>query len=592
MTPEESPPPISNHPLLRHSRGKGMRRWLPGVELVRNYNLFMFKSDLAAGLVLASLLVPVGMGYAEASGLPAIFGLYATIVPLLIYALTGPSRILILGPDSALSALIAATVLPLSGGDPYRAAALAGVLAILTGAIAILAGLLRLGFVTDLLSKPIRYGYMNGIALTLLVGQLPKILGFSVDSSSVLKAAAGIWSGIQQGKVNQTAVLIGGSCLVMILLTRRYAPRLPGVLFAVAGATLIVAIYGLDVHAGLVVIGTLPQGLPDFRLASISTHELVVLLSGATATALVSIADMSVLSRIYAMRGNYHVDANQELMALGAANMATGLLQGFPISSSSSRTPVVESAGAKSQITGVIGALCIIVLLLAAPGLLRSLPIAALAAVVISVCSSIIEYHPVRRLYRLRRAEFALSMICFLGVAVLGVVHGIFISVGLALIGFIWRAWRPYSAILGRIDGIKGYHDVSRHPDAHRIPGLILFRWDAPLFFANAEIFRERVLRAASEAPSWTHWVVVAAEPVTDIDVTAADMLSELAEELQRSGITLCFAAMKGPVKDRLKQYGLYEQLGDNHFFPTIGQAVDQYLHQHAVDWIDWEDRR
>ena len=592
MTPEESPPPISNHPLLRHSRGKGMRRWLPGVELVRNYNLFMFRSDLAAGLVLASLLVPVGMGYAEASGLPAIFGLYATIVPLLIYALTGPSRILILGPDSALSALIAATVLPLSGGDPYRAAALAGVLAILTGAIAILAGLLRLGFVTDLLSKPIRYGYMNGIALTLLVGQLPKILGFSVDSSSVLKAAAGIWSGIQQGKVNQTAVLIGGSCLVMILLTRRYAPRLPGVLFAVAGATLIVAIYGLDVHAGLVVIGTLPQGLPDFRLASISTHELVVLLSGATATALVSIADMSVLSRIYAMRGNYHVDANQELMALGAANMATGLLQGFPISSSSSRTPVVESAGAKSQITGVIGALCIIVLLLAAPGLLRSLPIAALAAVVISVCSSIIEYHPVRRLYRLRRAEFALSMICFLGVAVLGVVHGIFISVGLALIGFIWRAWRPYSAILGRIDGIKGYHDVSRHPDAHRIPGLILFRWDAPLFFANAEIFRERVLRAASEAPSWTRWVVVAAEPVTDIDVTAADMLSELAEELQRSGITLCFAAMKGPVKDRLKQYGLYEQLGDNHFFPTIGQAVDQYLHQHAVDWIDWEDRR
>ena len=552
----------------------------------------MFSSDLAAGLVLASLLVPVGMGYAEASGLPAIFGLYATIIPLLVYALIGPSRILVLGPDSALSALIAATVLPLSNGDPYRSAALAGILAVLTGILAILAGLLRLGFVTDLLSKPIRYGYMNGIALTLLVGQLPKLLGFSVDSSSVLKAVAGIWHGIQQGKANQTALLIGSGCLILILLVRRFAPRLPGVLFAVVGATAVVALLGLDATTGLAVVGTLPQGLPGFQLASVTSNELLALLSGATATALVSIADMSVLSRIYAMRGNYHVDANQELMALGVANMATGLLQGFPISSSSSRTPVVESAGAKSQITGVVGALCIVALLLAAPGLLHSLPIAALAAVVISVCGSIIEYHPVRRLYQLNRSEFVLSMVCFLGVAVLGVVHGIFISVGLALIGFIWRAWRPYSAILGRVDGIKGYHDMSRHPEAHRIPGLVLFRWDAPLFFANAEIFRERVLRAAADAPSWTTWVVVAAEPVTDIDVTAADMLAELTEELQRSAITLCFAEMKGPVKDRLRRYGLFDRLGVAHFFPTIGQAVDQYLRQHQVDWIDWEDRK
>jgi MFS superfamily sulfate permease-like transporter len=339
------------------------------------------------------------------------------------------------------------------------------------------------------------------------------------------------------------------------------------------------------------VVGALPQGLPGFKITPISLDEFRTLCSGATAIALVSIADMSVLSRIYAARGNYYVDANQELVALGVANVATGFLQGFPVSSSSSRTPVAESAGSKTQVTGLVGAASIVLLLLFAPRLLYYLPIAALGAVVISVCTSIIEIKEVRRLFQLSRAEFVLSMICFLGVAVLGVVQGIFISVGLALAGFIWRAWRPYAAILGRVDGLKGYHDISRHPEAHRIPGLVLFRWDAPLFFANAEIFREQVLKAATEAPTTTSWLVVAAEPVTDIDITAADMLAELDNELLQAGITLCFAQMKGPVKDRLKSYDLFCKLGQENFFPTIGQAVDHYLQQHQVAWIDWEDR-
>ncbi|RNC68232.1 MAG: SulP family inorganic anion transporter [Desulfuromonadales bacterium] len=576
--------------LIRHTRTRGLRRWLPGVSMLRHYDRSLFSQDLTAGLVLTTLLAPVGMGYAEAAGLPAIYGLYATIVPLLAYAIFGPSRILVLGPDSALTALIAATILPLAGGDAGRAAALAGMLAILTGAISILAGLARFGFVTDLLSKPIRYGYMNGIALTLLIGQLPKILGFSVNGGNLLESAVDLVQGIQNGRTNGTACAIGFSCLAVILAVRQWAPRLPGVLIAVVGATLAVALFDLDSQAHISVVGALPQGLPALQIPTVTAAEFTTLCTGAVAIALVSIADMSVLSRIYALRGGYYVNANQELVALGIANVATGLFQGFSVSSSASRTPVAESAGAKTQVTGVVGAVCIALLLIFAPRLMNHMPTAALGAIVISVCSSIIEISEVRRLYHLRRGEFFLSMVCFLGVAALGVIHGIFIAVGFALLAFIWRAWRPYCAVLGRVDGMKGYHDITRHPEGRRIPGLVLFRWDAPLFFANAEIFREHILRAVSEAPTPTKRIVVAAEPVTDVDITAADMLTELDAELHQAGIRLCFAQMKGPVKDRLKRYGLFDKIGTEYFYPTIGQAVDRYLNRYQVEWHDWED--
>jgi MFS superfamily sulfate permease-like transporter len=322
----------------------------------------------------------------------------------------------------------------------------------------------------------------------------------------------------------------------------------------------------------------------------VSLDEFGTLFASALAIALVAFADMSVLSRTFALRGGYEVDRNQELIALGAANVAAGLFQGFSISSSASRTPVAEAAGAKSQLTGLVGAVCIALLLIFAPLLLRNLPIAALGAVVISACFSLVEISGVLRLYRLRRGEFVLSIVCFLGVALIGVIQGIFMAVGLALLNFIWRAWRPYDAVLGRVDGLKGYHDITRHPEAKRIPGLVLFRWDAPLFFANAEIFREHILQAISEAPTRTKWVVVAAEPVTDIDITAADALAALDEALHAEGMDLCFAEMKGPVKDRLKQYGLFTTLGSENFFPTVGQAVDRYLAVHQIEWRDWDE--
>jgi high affinity sulfate transporter 1 len=558
--------------------------------MLRNYKLAWLSQDIFAGLVLTAILVPVGMGYAVAASLPAIYGLYATIVPLIAYAIFGPSRILVLGPDSALAALIAASILPLSAGHPDRAALLAGVLAIMSGALCLLAGITRFGFITSLISKPIRYGYLNGIALTVMMGQLPKIFGFSVSGNSLLALSHGLWLGVVQGLTNWNAVAIGVGCLLIMLGFKRWQPKVPGVLIAVIAATLVVWYFDFASKAGVAVVGVLPQGLPSFQVASISLYEFNSLLSSAVAIAVVSFADMSVLSRTYALRGSYEVNSNQELIALGVANVATGLLQGFPVTSSSSRTPVAESAGAKTQIAGLVGALCIALLLIYAPMLLQDLPYAALGAVVIFACFGLVEITGMLHLYRLSFGEFVLSMVCFLGVVSLGVIQGIFISVALALLAFIWRAWRPYDAVLGRVTGMKGYHDITRHPEANQIPGLVLFRWDAPLFFANAELFREHLLLAVVNTPIPARWVVVAAEPITDVDTTAADMLSELDKLLTQADIELCFAEMKGPVKDRLKHYGLFNKIGTEQFFPTVGEAVRRYLIVNHVAWNDWAD--
>jgi high affinity sulfate transporter 1 len=527
------------------------------------------------------------MAYASVSGLPAIYGLYATIIPLIAYALFGPSKILVLGPDSALAGLIAAAILPLAAGNPDKAIALAGMLAVLVGALCILAGLIKFGFITDLLSKPIRIGYLNGIALTVLIGQLPKVFGFSVSGNNFLQETSGLIQGIVNGQINWTSCVIGFSCLLVILGFRSLTSRIPGVLIAVAGATIISSWLNLSASSGIAVVGPLPQGLPQFQIPLVSFEEFKALFAAAVAIALVSFADMSTLSRTFALRAGHKVDSNQEIIALGAANAAAGFFQGFPVTSSASRTPVAESAGAKTQITGLVGALCIALLLIFAPNLLKNLPQAVLGAVVICACIYLFEFHVVARLYKLRREEFVFSMACFLGVISLGIIKGIFIAIGLALVAFIWRAWHPYDAVLGHVDGLNSYHDISRHPEARLIPGLVLFRWNAPLFFANAETFLENILRAVADAPTPTKWVVVTAEPITDVDTTAADMLAELDNSLHQAGMDLVFAEMKGPVKDMLKRYGLFNRLGVDNFFPTIEQAVERYLAVHKIDQPD-----
>jgi high affinity sulfate transporter 1 len=558
--------------------------------MLREYPPAWLRHDIVAGLVLTTMLVPVGIAYAEASGVPGIYGLYATIVPLLAYALFGPSRILVLGPDSSLAAVILAVVLPLSKGDPQRAVALAGMMALVSGTVCVAAGLARLGFITELLSKPIRYGYMNGIALTVLLSQVPKLFGFKVEAEGPLRQAWEIVEQVAAGNTNVAALVIGSASLALILLLKRQ-PRVPGILIAVVAATVAVAAFDLGPGAGVSVLGPLPQGLPAPALPLIGADDLVPVLMGGVAVALVSFADTSVLSRSYAARLRTPVDPNQEMVGLGAANLAAGLFQGFPISSSSSRTPVAEAAGAKTQLTGVVGALAIALLLVLAPDLLKDLPNAALAAVVIASAIGLIEVTDLRRIYRIQRWEFWLSMACFVGVAVLGAIPGIVLAIVIAVIEFLWDGWRPHSAVLGRADGVKGYHDITRYPQARRIPGLVLFRWDAPLFFANAELFRDRVLDAVAGSPTPVRWVVVAAEPVTSVDVTAADALAELDDALRAAGVELCFAEMKDPVKDKLKRFGLFTRFGERTFFPTVGGAVGAYLAAHPVEWVDWEDR-
>jgi len=428
---------------------------IPNSKVIPRYSVENLLKDAIAGVILTAILLPAGMGYAQAAGLPAIHGLYATIVALIAYAMFGPSRLLILGPDSSLAALIAATILPLADGSIERTVALAGALSVMTGLICIIAGLAQLGFVTELISKPIRTGYINGIAFTVIAGQLPSFFGFSVSVAEFPQEMIALINGLFQGQLNTAALLISTTSMAVILGCKYWAPSIPGVLIALIGATLAATVLSHLEHAPLSVVGTLPQGLPAFRLPIVSLKDCRDMLGG----------------------------------SIGIANLSTGLFQGFSVSASASRTPVAEQAGARTQVTGFVGALCVTLLLYFAPSFLKNTPHAALNAVVICACISQIQIWQIARLYHIRRSEFLFSIACFLGVILLGVIQGIFIAVGLALCAFIWRAWRPHNAVLGRVDGLKGYHDVLRHPEAKRIPGLVLFRWDAPLFFANAAVF-------------------------------------------------------------------------------------------------------
>ncbi len=548
-------------------------------------------SDLLAGVALATFVIPAGMGYAVASGLPPAHGLYASIAALLGYALFGPSRRLILGPDSSLTALVAiAVATPLA--DPPTLVARAAVLAILSGGICLLAGITRFGFLTNLISLPVRLGYLNGLAVTLIGGQLATLLGCTAAAGdgtgqSFLVQLAAVATAIANGQIIPVAAAIGGGSLVIILLLRWWLPAVPGVLVAVVGGAGMA--WALQATGGPQpeLLGSVPSGLPALVVPMLSGTDLLRLLPAAAAIAVVSAADTAVLSRALDDTPDGGPRPNQELAAVGLANLLAGLLQGFPVSSSSTRTPVAITAGSHSQVTSLAAAAAVGLALITAPRAIVLIPTAALAAVVIAAASTLLDLPGLIRLARQRAGEFAVSLVCLAGVIFVGVVPGIGLAVLLAVGEFVWRAWQPYSAVLGRLPGRKGYHDISRHPEAHQVPGLLLFRWDSPLFFANAEIFRSRLLAAVAAAEQPPRRIVVAAEPVTDIDVTAAKMLQDLKAQLSDQTISLCFAELKGPVKDRLRRYGLYEAFRDTGFYPTIGSAVRDHLHDEQIEWHD-----
>jgi high affinity sulfate transporter 1 len=525
------------------------------------------------------------MAYAELAGLPPITGLYTTILCLLGYAVFGPSRVLVIGPDSSLGPMIAATLLPILGanGSPERAIALASMLGLMVGTIMVVAGLAKLGFIADLLSKPTQIGYMNGLALTILVGQLPKLFGFSVDANGVIDETRAFVDGLTSGKAVGAALAIGLVSLAVILVVRRMWPKFPNVLVAVVVAIGAASVFELGSH-GVSLVGELPSGFPPLTFPH-PTSDLVLLAAGAFGIAVVALADTISTASVFAERSGQELDGNGEMIGIGAANIASGLFQGFPASTSGSRSAVAAQSGAKTQLTGVAGAGVIVLMLVLVPGLLRNLPQPTLAAIVIAASLSLTNIPGAMRLWHQRRAEFVVSMVAFLGVALVGVLEGIGIAVALSILNVFRRAWWPYQTTLGRVPGLRGFHDREMHPDGETLPGLVMFRFDAPLFFANARTFRDQVRRlAATEPPA--EWIVIAAEPITDIDTTAADMLYDLEKELGAAGTTLLFAELKDPVREKLERYEPMGQLDPDLFYPTLRAAVDEYRHRTGADWV------
>jgi len=555
------------------------------VPSLRRYSRAWLGRDVVAGLVLSALLVPQGMAYAELAGLPAVTGLYTSILCLVGYAVVGPSRILVLGPDSALGPMIAAVVLPLVGanGDPARAVLLASALAIVTGLLMVGAGLGRLGYVADLLSKPTIVGYMSGLALTILVGQLPKLLGFSVDADSFLGEVVGAVKGIVGGEVVLPAAAIGVLSLVVILVLGRFLPKVPAVLVSVVLAMVLSLALGLQ-QRGVKVIGTLPQGLPSFHVPLLGLSDLVLITAGAFGIALVALADTISTATSFAERVGDEVDGNREMIGIGTANIAAGLFQGFPVSTSGSRTAVAERAGARTQLTGIVGAVVIAAMLVAFPSLLAPLPQPTLGAIVIAAALSLFDIPAVVRLRRQRRGDFLVFLAAFLGVALLGVLPGIAIAIVTSVGAVFARIWRPYTTVLGKVEGVPGLHDRASYPEAAIVPGCTLYRFDAPLIFANAGTFRREV-RGLAVADPPPRWIVVAAEPMTDVDTTACDMLEDLAEDLDAQGISLHFAELKDPVREKVERFGLNHVLPPDRFHPTVNDAVRDYRRETGEDF-------
>jgi high affinity sulfate transporter 1 len=574
---------VSSEPTAAHEGG-GIRSFVPGWTVVSTYQRRWLAKDVVAGLVLSALLIPQGMAYAELAGLPPITGLYTSVLCLLGYAVFGPSRVLVLGPDSSLGPMIAATVTPLlmAGGDPAKAVALASLLAILVGVIMVVAGFAKFGFIADLLSKPTQIGYMNGLAVTIIVGQLPKLFGFSVDANGLVSEFSAFVSHVADD-ANGAAATVGLASLAGILVLQRLLPKVPAVLVAVVLASIAVNAFDLQAH-GVKTIGVLPRGFPPFTIPSAAWSDVPPLFVGALAIAVVALADTMSTASSFASRHGERVRGNQEMIGIGAANIGAGLFQGFPVSTSGSRTAVADQAGSRSQVTGVVGAVVITLVLVLFPSLMQYVPQPTLGAIVIAAALSLADIRGTRRLWQQQRVECVLSIVALLGVALLGVLPGILIAVALSILNVFRRVWWPHQAELGRVEGIDGLHDTARYPDAELLPGLVVYRFDAPLIFANSRIFGDEI-RAIAENRPGLKWIVIAAEPVTDVDTTASDMLQALDIWLNERGISLIFAELKDPVREKIERYELTRTIDPDHFFPTIDAAVERYVDLSDAAW-------
>jgi sulfate permease, SulP family len=556
----------------------------PGLATLLRYPRGCLRFDLVAGVTVGAVAVPSSLAMAELAGLPVVYGLYGTFLPLAVYGLLGTSRQHVVGPDSTLAALTAVTVAPLAvvGGevDPALYAALAATLALVMGVMLFLAGVLRLGFVADFFGKPVLLGYINGVALIVIASQLGKLLGISVGVDDFF---AVVWEVLSDlGDANGPTVLLSAVLLAAAIAVRRFLPAVPPALVVLALALLIARLVDLEDH-GIAVVGEVEGGLPSFGLPRVGASDFVDLVLPAAAFSLVAFADLTATVRTFAQKHGYEVDANRELTAIGGANLVGGLTGAFPVSSSNSRSAVNDSTGARSQAAVVVAAAVVGLFLVFAMPLIEPLPKAALGVIVVVAAAGLINIRSIWRLRRVRPAEVALALVAFGGVLVFGVIGGVVVAIALSIGVFLYRSARPHDAVLGRVADVDGYHDIARWEDAETVPGLLVYRFDAPPFFVNAAYLRQRVL-ALADASEGVNWLVLNAEAWTYLDSTAIDVLARLHVELEQRGIVLCFARLKGRQREIFEETGLTARIGPDRLFPTVGAAVAAFESAYAGD--------
>ncbi|WP_155368556.1 SulP family inorganic anion transporter [Catellatospora vulcania] len=553
-------------------------RWIPqapGVVTLRAYDRTWLRGDVLAGATVAAYLIPQVMAYSGLAGLPPVAGLWAALPALALYALLGSSRQLSVGPESTTALMTATVIGPLAAGDPGRYAALAAGLAVIVGLLCLVCWAIRLGFVADLLSKPILVGYMAGVAIIMIIGQLERLTGVPVDGGTLLGEVWAFLKGI--GQIHLGTVVLGALVLAFLYLVQRQFPKLPGPLLAVLLATAATALFGLQDY-GIATIGKIPSGLPPFALPDLT--DFTDLLLPAVGVMLVGYTDNMLTARAFAARHRQEVDADQELLALGVANLGSGVLRGFPVSSSGSRTALADAAGARSQVYSLTALVLVVCTLLFASPVLSAFPTAALGAIIVYAALRLIDLPGFRKLASFRRSELLLALAAFGGVLLFDILYGVLAAVALSVAEMLARVARPHDAVLGIVPGVAGMHDIEDYPQARTVPGLMIYRYDSPLFFANAQDLRRRALASVSQAPD-VKWFVLNAEAIVEVDITAMEAVEELRNELAQRDIVFGMAHVKQELMDEMVSFGLAEAVGRDRIFHTLPTAVAAYRAEH-----------
>ena len=562
----------------RPARGGGLRRWL--LPWTAGFQPSWIGRDLVAGIALGVVMIPQGMAYAELAGMPVVTGLYATMAAIIGYALMGSSRQLVVGPDSSTSTLVAAALISIVGvaAAPEQVVAGAAMMAVIAGIVLLLGGIFKAGVIANFLSKPVLVGYLNALALTIVVKQMPKILGFKVVADDVLPAAWELFTKL--GQTVWLSLLIGVGCLIIIYIFKRWIPKIPGALVAVVVATAASALFGWTAQ-GLKVVGEIPSGLPSFAIPQVELSSLGAYLLPALAIALMGFADTAVASELFADRNKYEVDPDKDLYGLGAASLLSGLFGGFAVSASDSRTAVADTAGGKSQVANLVGAVVIALVLMFFARILAPLPSAALGAVVIAAGLTLFDFKTMRRAWRQNRGDFWIGIIAFLGAVVLGLLPGIVIAVLLSLWNVLMQGARTELVVLARSDVSNVWRNVKRYRNGYMVPGLTIVRWESGIFFGNSKGFERQVKELVAQGQPKPKWLVFDAEATGDADFTATTMLEDLSSVLQEQGVTFAVAEPNGRLQETLTKAGLDSKIGRDKIFPSVDAALKAYLTQY-----------